>query len=196
MKKIGITGNIGSGKSTVCRIFNCFGIQVYNSDLRAQYLMENLSEIKKEIVDLFGKEAYTNSKLNNAAIARIVFQDRSKLVRLNQIVHPYVRNDFNIWANNITNETYVIQEAAILFESGSNKLLDKVIVVDAPEKLKIRRIMTRDKTSEEQIRKRMNNQFPAEKLKQLADYLIINDGKSLILPQIIKIDQQIRNLSE
>lgn len=189
MLKVGLTGGIGSGKSFISDIFSHLSIPVYNSDIRAKYLMNNVAEIKKDIAILFGNEAYLNEQLNNKYIAKKVFCDSTLLSKLNHIVHPAVLDDFNSWykVQNTKNLPFVLKEAAILFESGTYKDMDKNILVIASEKLRIKRVMYRDGISEDEVKVRIKNQSSTEELIPLTDFIIKNDDKELILPQIINI---------
>lgn len=187
MIKIGITGGIGSGKSTVCKVFSVIGIPVFNADEEARRLMQEDKNLVEKIKKLFGEEAYQNEKLNRAKIAAMVFENKDLLQKLNALVHPAVGKEFIRWAAKQTNQPYIIKEAAILFESNAHKGLDYVIAISAPEKLRIERIMQRDGVSEEQVKQRMQNQWPERKKVQLADFVIVNDDKKMILPQIMRL---------
>ncbi len=193
MLKIGITGGIGSGKSYISSIFQKLGIPVYSADERAKTLMNTHEPLIKEIKYIFGNDAYSQNKLNRQYIAKEVFNNKKKLEQLNNIVHPAVDIDFRLWCENQNELIYVLKEAAILFESGSFKKLDKNIVVTAPKEIRIERVMIRDGSSKAEIESRMKNQWPTDKLVTLADFVINNDGKKLILPQIIEIDNKIKN---
>ncbi len=187
MIKIGITGGIGSGKTTVCNVFQALGIPVFNADDEARRLMqENVQAIEK-INALFGIDAYKFSKLNREKIARMVFEDSNLLNDLNAIVHPLVINEYSQWTTNHINQPYIIKEAAILFEANTQLGLDFVIVVKAPEKLRIERIMKRDGVSAKHVKQRMNNQWPESRKIQLADFVILNNNIKPLLPQIIKL---------
>jgi dephospho-CoA kinase len=192
--KVGITGGIGSGKSVVCQIFDILGIPIYYADYRAKYLINTNSIIQNEIASAFGKNSFTAEGYNRKYMAKIVFNNAALLDKLNNIVHPHIAADFKDWYGKQNYAKYVIQEAAILFESGADKILDKIVLVDAPIELRIIRLKNRDSISEEEIKNRMNNQWPSEKLKKMADWVIDNDDKKLILPQVLKIHNQILNL--
>lgn len=195
MIKIGITGGIGSGKSTVCKVFSVIGIPVFNADEEARRLMQEDKNLVEKIKKLFGEEAYQNEKLNRAKIAAMVFENKDLLQKLNALVHPAVGKEFIRWAAKQTNQPYIIKEAAILFESNAHKGLDYVIAISAPEKLRIERIMQRDGVSEEQVKQRMQNQWPERKKVQLADFVIVNDDKKMILPQIMRLHDIFMELS-
>lgn len=191
MLKIGITGGIGSGKSIVCSVFRLLGVPVYHADDRAKYLMENDIDIRTQIISLFGDEAYNGSNYNRKYIASLVFTNDSLLTKLNNIVHPYVANDFILWTELFKESAYVIEEAAILFESGAGKKMDYNILVDAPEEQRIKRVMKRDNLTEEEVRIRINKQISTDKIRHLVDWIIVNNNKQLILPQILKIHSQL-----
>ena len=187
MKKIGLTGGIGSGKSTVAEIFRHLGIPVFNSDEEARKLQDENVEVKKAIAKIFGETIYVNGKLNREKVASIVFADKKKLEELNAIVHPAVAKAFELFCTQHKNSPFVLKEAAILFEIGAEKLLDGMIVVAAPDELRILRVMDRDGSSREDVLKRMKNQLPQEDKVKKADYLIVNDGKQMLIPQVLEI---------
>ena len=191
--KIGITGGIGSGKTMVSKIFSVLGIPVYDADTRAKWISNYHPQVKKEIQQLFGEQAYTDNKLNNRYIASIVFNDKNKTGQLNAIVHPRVGEDFENWVKENANAPYLLKEAALMFESDSYKLLDKVIVVSAPLELRIQRILTRDpQRTEAEIRGIMDKQLPEEEKQKRADYIIHNDDNNLIIPQVVELDKKFR----
>ena len=173
MKVIGLTGGIGSGKSTIARLFAALGIAVYDSDTEAKKLINTSAEIKKRIVEVFGAEAYAEGVYNRAYIADIVFRNPDKLAVLNSIVHPVLADDFNQWVA-LQTSPYVIKEAAILFESGSYKNCDFIITVTAPETLRISRCMSRDGSTEAQVRARMAQQWTDAQRIALSDAVIEN----------------------
>lgn len=186
MKQIGLTGGIGCGKSYVAKLFRELGIPVYEADAAARGLQENDPHLVEAMKNLFGSEAYLeNGKLNSKAIGAQVFADAGKMKQLNALVHPAVKTDFRNWVNAQHNVPFILKEAAILFESGTNEGLDAVIVVTAPEDLRIRRVMERDKITEADVKKRMAAQWPeAEKIKR-ATFVIHNDEQQLLLPQVL-----------
>lgn len=187
MLKVGITGGIGSGKTYICKIIEQLGYPVYNADVRAKELTNSNSNIKSAVKSLFGKDIYVNGKLNRSAVAKLVFEDSTLLEKLNRIIHPEVQNDFETWANSNSDNSIVFKEAAILFESGMYKLMDANILVTAPLNIRIGRVMERDGVSKNDVLKRINNQFSDEGKLKLANYTIVNDGKILVLPQIINV---------
>ena len=197
MLKIGITGGMGSGKSTACKIFESLGIPVYYADNRAKWLMVNDISIVIGIKELFGEEAYhDDGSLNRQHIAQIAFNDKQKLSRLNALVHPAVGRDSSKWRHEQTDFPYTLQEAALMFESGSAAFLDKVITVYAPKEARIQRIIDRDETTVEAIEARMNKQMPEEQKLQLADYVIINDTLQSLKRQVVQIHQTLIKLGK
>ena len=173
MIKIGLTGGIGSGKSTVADMFRDLGIPVYNSDERAKELMRTSKKIRKKIIDLLGEGAYHGEELDRSYIAQKVFQDKPLLAKLNSIVHPAVRKDFLEWAKHQKAE-YVLQETALLFENHAQNLYDKTILVTAPKALRLERLMQRDQSTKEDLLARMDNQWEDEAKIKLADFSIEN----------------------
>lgn len=194
MKIIGLTGGIGSGKTTVAKLFTELGVPVYNSDLKAKKLMQDSKEIRTAIVALLGEESYRLKKLNKKYIADRVFGDKELLQKLNAIVHPAVRKDFISWVK--TKRTpYVIQEAAILFENNSYKIFDKVILVKAPKEIRLERILARDNISREEILDRMENQWEDSKKIPLADFIIENTDLEETKLQVEKIHRQLTKIA-
>jgi len=191
MKKIGLTGGIGSGKSTVAEIFRKLGVLVFVSDQVAKTLQDENAEVKKAIIEIFGKEVYANEKLDRVKIASIVFSDKKKLEQLNAIVHPAVGKAFEEFCKKNNVAKYVLKEAAILFEIGDNKNLDGMIVVTAPVDVRMQRVMMRDGITKEEILKRMKNQWSEEEKIKKADDVIVNDGKELVLPQVIAVNEKL-----
>lgn len=194
MKKIGITGGIGSGKSLVCQIYATLGIPVYHADLRARHIIAKDPRVRNLIIKEFGKSAFAGAKYNSRFIADIVFNSPVKLNKLNQIVHPAVFKDFQYFSEQFSKAPYLLHEAAILFESNSDKMMDYNILVDAPVEIRIKRTMLRDNITKEDVKKRMKNQWPADKIRPLADFIIINDDNELLLPQVLDIHKKILEL--
>ncbi len=195
MNLIGLTGGIGSGKSTVASIFRTLGIPVYESDPRAKYLMNSNSVIRKKITDLFGAEAYSSpQELNRSFIASLVFKDKALLDKLNAIVHPAVYQDLVDWASRPEqiSAPYLIQESAILFEEELTDRLQGIILVVASEELRISRTINRDKVTREEVLQRMMHQWNDEKKIPLSDYVIYNDEEKSLIGQVTDIDQMIR----
>lgn len=190
--KIGITGGIGSGKSTVCKIFKLLGVPVFEADLEAKKLMSSNAAIRNGLIDLYGNDIYTaNGNVDRKKLAGIIFKDDLQLQKVNALVHPQVRAEFLDWAQ-YQDSPYVVHEAAILFESGFYKMMDATILVSAPEEERINRVSKRDGSDREQIRSRIQKQWPDEEKRKLATFEITNDNKNLIIPEIIKIDKQLR----
>lgn len=194
MLKIGITGGIGSGKTTACKVFEKIGIPVYYADSRAKKLMVEHAEIRAELSALFGKEIYTSqNQLDRKKLAKLLFGNNVALQKANKIVHPRVQSDFENWTQQHTSAPYVLKEAAILFESGAHKGVDKSILVFAPELLRLERVTKRDKTSAEAVRARMQHQLPdSEKLK-MADFVLYNNDEQLLVPQILELHHKLQN---
>ena len=186
MKRIGITGGIGAGKSLVAEIIKAMGYPVYNSDERAKELTESNPKIKEGLIHLFGEEIYQNGTLNKFALAQAIFSDESLREKVNALIHPIVREDFNLWAL-AQNNSLVFNESAILFETGSFKKFDAIILVYAPTELRIKRIMKRDNCSENEVLKRMNSQFSDEEKYQLTEFRVLNDEQTPLLVQVEKI---------
>ena len=186
MKRIGITGGIGAGKSLVAEIIKAMGYPVYNSDERAKELTESNPKIKEGLIHLFGEEIYQNDTLNKFALAQAIFSDESLREKVNALIHPIVREDFNLWAL-AQNNSLVFNESAILFETGSFKKFDAIILVYAPTELRIKRIMKRDNCSENEVLKRMNSQFSDEEKYQLTEFRVLNDEQTPLLVQVEKI---------
>ncbi len=193
MIKVGVTGGIGAGKSTVCGIFSVLGIPVYDSDLRARRLMENDPSVIAAIKELLGKDAYPGGRPDRPFIASKVFADRALLGRLNNIVHPAVHLDFEAWCRE-QSSPYVIQEAAVLFESGAPEHLDKIVVVTAPEELRIERAMRRDGVGREQVVSRMAAQMSQQDMASRADYIIDAGDEALITPQVLTLHETLLDL--
>lgn len=185
--KVGITGGIGVGKSLVCRIFKVLGIPVFNADAVAKTIMEDDAALRSALVAAFGENSYgSDGKLDRGYLAKTVFNDEKKLKQLNALVHPAVIRAGEEWAA-LQSSPYTIKEAALLFESGSYKLLDYSVLVTAPETLRIARVMTRDSVSEEQVRSRMAKQLPDEQKIPLADFVVVNDGSQSLIQQVIQL---------
>jgi len=192
---IGITGGIGSGKTTVSRIFEFLGIPVYNSDMRAKALMRENVQLVSKIKSLFGEESYSSDgQINNSWIGSQVFQNPELLKRLNEQVHPAVAHDFLQWTHEqSTNNKFLIKEAAILFESGSYKTCDKIILVTAPVEIRIKRVQLRSGLTENEIQKRIQNQWTDELKIPLSHYIIDNKGDTMLIPQVLRVLQSIKN---
>lgn len=189
MIKVGLTGNIGSGKSLVCEAFKALGISVFNADLEARKIL-NSKEVIQDIIQIFGEDVLLNKKeINRKKLAAIVFNSKQELEKLNQLIHPILRQNFLVWCYEHKEESYIIQEAAILFENNFHSLMDKVITVSAPLDIRLKRVMERDGANEEDVLARMNHQWLDGKKESLSDFVINNDGTEMLLPQILKIHQ-------
>jgi dephospho-CoA kinase len=190
MLKIGLTGGIGSGKTVVADIFRQLGVPVYEADTEARILTENNPEIKGQLKKRFGSDFFLqNNSLDRKKLAALVFSNAEKLEQLNSIIHPFVKKHFTDWLQKQEENKYIIKEAAILFESGSNKGLDKIIVVTAPEQIRIQRVVDRDHTTAEKVKSIMRNQMSEEEIIKRSDYIITNDNLTLVIPQVLKLHQ-------
>ncbi len=195
MLKIGITGGIGSGKTTVSKLFELLGIPVYYADDRAKWLMQNDAALSKKLRKEFGEDTFINGSLQNKILAAKVFNNSIALKKLNSLVHPAVFDDFKKWVTEQKNVPFILKEAALIFEAGSDEHLDKVITVYAPEHLRVQRIVERDKTTEEAIRARMQQQLPDEEKVKRSQFVIYNDEKQLVIPQVLKIYSELKSLN-
>ena len=192
MQHLGITGGIGSGKTTVCKIFETLGIPIYYADDQAKHLMSHDPDLIAGIIDLFGPEAYLEPQvLNRSHIAQVAFNNKDKLAQLNALVHPAVARDGLEWQSAQKNVPYTLKEAALLYESGSYRSLDKIIVVTAPLELRIERVMARDGAKREDIEARISKQMPEAEKVNLADFVIYNDGEQALIPQVMGIHRQL-----
>lgn len=191
MLKVGVTGGIGSGKTTVCKVFELLGIPVFYADDVAKSIMQTDPVLKTALLNTFGENSYTkDGMLNRAYISSIVFNDNQELEKLNSLVHPAVLRAFDNWVLEHHESPYVIKEAALLYESGGFKMCNKSILVIAPTLIKMNRVKLRDGISEEDIQLRMNRQFSDEMKIKYADHILNNDEKQLLIPQIIHLHQQ------
>jgi dephospho-CoA kinase len=187
MIKVALTGNLGSGKSTVAEVFIVLGVPVYHADQEAKkFLMQE--GVIRQLVDTFGEDILTKEwQIDRKKLATIVFKNKAALNFLNGLIHPLVKHDLHQWMDKHKHQPYVLQEAAIVFESGFYKDFDRIIVVTCPVEVAIQRVMLRDGVSESDVRSRMQNQWPQEdKIKQ-ADFVINNGGDELVIPQVLKI---------
>lgn len=196
MLKVGITGGIGSGKTTVCQIFATLGIPIYYADVRAKELMISDADLIQQIKKLFGENAYLNGELNRKYIAEKAFHDKNLLQQLNTIVHPAVFQNTLNWFQTHHNKAYTLYEAAIMFESGSYKLMDKMISVFAPLEDRISRTMKRDHISREEVLERVNKQMPEEEKMKRADFVIYNDHSQPLIQQVLTIHQQLISIAK
>ena len=193
MYQLGLTGGIGSGKTLVCSILEKLGVPVYYADSAARRLMNSDAKLRNSIVGIFGAEVYNGAVLNRNLLARKVFGNQEMLEKLNAMVHPAVRKDYSGWVESQKVAPYVVEEAAILFESGADRLMDGSVLVYAPEALRIKRVMKRDGVDEESVRSRMIHQMDEDKKKKRADHIIYNDEKEMLLPQVIALHNKVIN---
>jgi len=187
MKKIGLTGGIGVGKTYVSKIFQQMGIPIFNSDEQAKKCMFEDSNLKAAIQLAFGENMYLKAVLQKEALAKVVFNNSAALSKLNALVHPIVKQKFEDWCA-LQSTSIVIKEAAILYESDAHLDLDAVICVSAPKKLRIERVQIRDGSSVEQIERRISKQISQTEKEELADFLIVNDEVHLLLPQVLAME--------
>jgi dephospho-CoA kinase len=191
MLKVGLTGNIGSGKSVVSKVFSSLGIPVYHADLESKKFLET-EDVRSRITGLFGRSTLSASgNIDRAGLGRIVFSDAEALRSLNEILHPLVMEDFIRWCNTHEEIPYVIQEAAIILESGYKDYFDKIIHVSCPRELAVRRVMTRDRVSEKEVTDRMKYQMDDKEKAAIADFVIRNDGSDLVIPQVLLIHEKL-----
>lgn len=194
MLKIGLTGGIGSGKSTVAKIFEVLGIPVYYADTEAKRLMNSNEKIKESLRQHFGEATYKNEELDRKYLADIVFNNPEKLELLNALIHPVTIKDAEEWMQRQA-APYSIKEAALLFESGAAENLDFVIGVYAPQALRIKRVIKRDNLSQDEIVKRINRQVIEEMKMKLCDFVITNNEQELLIPQVLKLHQHFISLA-
>lgn len=196
MLKIGITGGIGSGKTTVCKVFKQLGIPVFYADLAAKLAMTSDPFLVDGVKSVFGAESYhSDGQLNSAHIAAIVFNQQTQLDKLNTLVHPAVFKAFEVWVK-MQSSPYVLKEAALLFESGSYQQCDKNILVISPIDLRIARVMDRDQVSEEQVKARMGKQFTDERKREMADYFVSNGPSESIILQVLDLHEKFLMLKQ
>jgi dephospho-CoA kinase len=191
MLKIGITGGIGSGKTTVCKLFELLSIPVFYADEVAKNIMYTDEKLKQNLIQRFSANAYdSKGQLNRRYIADIVFNDAEELKALNGLVHPAVFSAFDNWYR-MQSGPYIIKEAALLFESESYKKCDYNILVSAPNLLKLNRVMERDHVSAHEVELRMAKQFTDEQKQKLADFMLVNDESQLLIPQVLNLHKKL-----
>ena len=191
MLKVAITGNIGSGKTTVCRIFESLGVPVFYADAEAKKLYDN-AEVIFAVQNAFGRNIFDeNGHLVRQKLAAIVFHNSSSLKILNDIIHPKLIEKYKIWLENHTQYHYTIHEAAVIYENGLEKEFDAIINVSAPENIRVSRVKNRDGSSVKEIKTRMERQWSDEKKNTLADFIIVNDGNRFLIPQVLKIHHKL-----
>ena len=193
---VGLTGGIGSGKTTIAKMFNELGVSIYIADIEAKKLMHTSQEIKEELIAAFGEETYIDGELNRSYLSNIVFNQPEELKNINEIVHPRVGQHFKDWYAARSEEKYIIKEVAILFENDSYKHCDKIITVVAPLETRFERLLQRDQTTREAIQSRMNNQWSDAKKIALSDYIIHNEDLEKAKNQVAKIHQEISLMSQ
>jgi dephospho-CoA kinase len=195
MLKVGLTGGIGSGKTTVAKVFSVLGIPVFSSDEAGRSLLREDRDVRSEVAEAFGPAVLVDGVPDRKALASLVFHDAAALERLNKIIHPAVRKSFAAWAER-QQAPYVINEAAILVETGTHRQLDRLVVVEAPEHDRLMRVAKRDGTSEAEVLARMRNQANDEQRRKEADFILANDGNSLLIPQILAVHQQLLGIEQ
>jgi dephospho-CoA kinase len=191
--KVAVTGGIGSGKTSVCRVFNVLGIPVFSADTEAKRIMSSDLEIIEKVRNIARKDVYSSGELDRAELAKLIFNDEHLLREINRIVHPVVFENFNSWINTVSSD-YVIIEAAIIFEGDASNVVDKTILVVAPEEERIERVIRRNNLTREQVLERIKNQMTDEEKIKLSDFVINNSEHEMIIPSILKIHEEILSL--
>jgi dephospho-CoA kinase len=191
--RLGITGGIGSGKTSVCRVFNVLGIPVFSADAEARKIMDTDNEIIAKVRTIAGKDVYSSGYLDRMELAAIIFNNKNLLKEINGVVHPVVFENFISWERSVS-ASYVIMEAAILFESKASELVDRIATVVAPVEERIERVVRRNNLSREQVIDRIKNQMDDEEKIRLSDYVIYNSEHEMIIPSILAIHEEILKL--
>lgn len=194
MFRVGLTGGIGSGKSVVARVFGVLGVPVFLADEEARKLQDTHAGLRQAISERFGAQLYATGPLDRKALAAIVFSDTAALRDLSAMVHPRVRDVFRTWAERQVGP-YVIMEAAILLESGGHEAFDHIVLVTAPEEVRIQRVMARDRATREQVLARLRNQAGEKERAQVADTSLMNDGHTLLIPQVLALHARLLSLA-
>jgi dephospho-CoA kinase len=190
MLKVGITGGIGSGKSTVCNLFRNLGVPIFSSDEIGRSILNNNEEVKQKVIILFGRDMYQNDgTIDRFRMGKLVFSDPQALEQISKIVHPLVQEQFELFCIKNESHSYILKEAAILFESGYFHDLNKIINVSAPKEERIKRVIERDKGIKEDVLKRMRFQYSDEERNKLADFILLNEDKEEILPQVMELHE-------
>lgn len=189
MKVIGLTGNIGSGKSIVSNIFEVLKVPVYHADAESKKLLQN-DDVKSSVRSIFKNVYDENGQVDRKKLATIVFNDQNLLLRLNEILHPLVRENFHQWLRSKTEHPYVLNEAAIIFESGFENEFNNIVLVTCPQEIAIERVIKRDNVTREEVLRRIHTQMPEEKKAALADFLILNDGLHQVIPQVLDLHKR------
>jgi dephospho-CoA kinase len=195
MLRIGLTGGIGSGKSTIAKIFEILNVPVYYADAASKRLYHTDKELMQNLKKHFGEDVYTNEQLNRSKLAQLVFNDPEKLTLLNSLVHPLTIKDAEMWMQQ-QSAPYIIKEAALLFESGSVRGVNFVIGVQAPQQLRIQRAMERDGSTRDAVLARMSRQMDEESKMKLCDFIIYNDEQQAVLPQVLQLHQKFLKMAE
>ena len=193
MIKVGLTGGIGSGKTTVAKVFETLGLPVYYADDKTKYLMNSNPDLKASIIQHFGNDSYKDGELDRKYLASIVFNNKEKLELLNSLTHPVTIRDAEEWMSQQTTP-YIIKEAALLFESGAAEKLDYVIGVYAPQHIRVKRVMDRDNLPVEEVMKRISRQIDEEMKMKLCNFVITNNDQQLVIPQVLELDKKFREL--
>ena len=192
MIKVGITGGIGSGKTTICNFFRILNIPVFEADIEAKRILDNSQVVREKIKAIFGDDIYLpNQTIDRKKLAQLIFNSPPLLKEINSIIHPEVRKYFDEWCD-IQNSSYIVYEAAILFESGFYKMMDFTILVISPEKERIERVIARENTTKEDVKSRISKQWNDDKKMKLADYILINNNKELLVPKLIELDKKFK----
>lgn len=195
MLKVGLTGSIGSGKSTIAKAFSVLGVPVYFTDDEAKKILDQ-PDVTRKIVERFGPEILGNNGIiNRNSLAALVFNDNNALQWLNSLIHPEVRKHFFRWVKEHSAHPYIIQESAIMLETGFSNYFDVVVVVSCPLDQRINRVLSRDKMTRQQVLERMENQWPEELKLMKADVVIVNDDNTLALPQVVKLHNEFLSMS-
>ncbi len=196
MIRVGITGGIGSGKSHICKVFECLGIPVFYADDEVKKMYDDTPSVHAQLIQEFGKEIYDGEILNRKQLAQKVFGNREALAKLNAIAHPAVSKRFLEWSERQENAPYVLHEAALMFESSAHKLMDKIITVTSPIDIRLQRVMHRDRCTREEVLQRMAHQLSDEERNTRADFVIVSNNATPLLPQVLKIHEQILAIAE
>jgi dephospho-CoA kinase len=193
--KIGVTGGIGSGKTSVCRVFNVLGIPVFSADTAGRKIMDSDNDIIEKVKVIAGKNLYSSGTLDRIELARLIFNDADLLKEINKVVHPVIFENFKVWVKSVS-APYSIMEAAILIESGGAALVDKIVTVVAPVEERVERVMRRNNLTREQVFDRIKNQMTDEEKIRQSDYVIYNSEHEMIIPDILKIHEEILSLTK